>query len=96
MFEDVFVRKDFHDCSMMKAIAYEQRKMTSDVFVTPKIKEGGIVFVRELPRRMSRERGAKIHDGIPVHTPPTPSSLINNLYLYTTNTYHVHHTNSLR
>lgn len=25
-----------------------------------------------------------------------PSSLINNLYLYTTNTYHVHHTNSLR
>lgn len=80
----------------MNAIAYEQRKMTSDVFVTPKIKEGGIVFVRELPRRMSRERGAKIHDGIPVHTLPTPSSLINNLYLYTTNTYHVHHTNSLR
>lgn len=30
------------------------------------------MFVRELPRRMSRERGAKIHDGIPVHTPPTP------------------------
>lgn len=90
-----FVRKDCHDYSMTNAIAYEQRKMTSDVFVTPKIKEGGIVFVSELPRRMSRERGAKIHDGIPVHTPP--SSLINNnLYLYTTDTYHVHHTKSLR
>lgn len=44
---------------------------------------------------MSRVRGAEIHDGIPFHTPP--SSLINNnLYLYTTDTYHVHHTNSLR
>lgn len=53
--------------------------------------------LRELPRRMSRVRGAKIHDGVPVHTPPTPSSfIINNLYLYITNTYHVHHTNSLR
>lgn len=79
---------------MTNAIAYEQRKMTSDVFVTPKIKEGGIVFVKELPRRMSRVRGAKIHDGIPVHTPP--SSPINNIYLYTTNFLHVHYTNSLR
>lgn len=35
-----FVRQDCHDYSMMNAIAYEQRKMTSDVFVTQRLRKG--------------------------------------------------------